>query len=44
MEPLVLEYEVSADDFSSAGEASGDVKKTLKALELILSTSFAHVR
>ena len=32
MEPLVLEYEVSADDFSSAGEASGDVKKTLKAL------------
>ncbi|MBQ8563775.1 MAG: ATP-binding protein [Firmicutes bacterium] len=32
MEPFVLEYDVSADDFSSAGEASGDVKKTLKTL------------
>ncbi len=32
MDPVVLEYEVSADDFSSAGEASGDVKKTLKSL------------
>jgi len=32
MEPMVLEYHVSADDFSSAGEASGDVKRTLKTL------------
>lgn len=32
MEPFVLTYDVSADDFSSAGEASGDVKKTLKTL------------
>lgn len=32
MEPMILEYTVSADDFSGAGEASSDVKKTLKAL------------
>lgn len=32
MEPYVLTYTVSADDFSSAGEASGDVKRTLKSL------------
>ena len=32
MEPFILEYTVSADDFSGAGEASSDVKKTLKAL------------
>ena len=32
MEPMILEYTVSADDFSGAGEASGDVKKTLKSL------------
>ena len=32
MEPMILEYTVSADDFSGAGEASGDVKKTLKTL------------
>lgn len=32
MQPLTLRFEVSADDFSSAGEASGEVKKTLKTL------------
>ena len=32
MEPMILEYTVSADDFSGAGEASGDVKRTLKSL------------
>ena len=32
MEPIILEYCVSADDFSGAGEASGNVKKTLKTL------------
>lgn len=32
MEPMILEYTVSADDFSGAGEASGNVKKTLKSL------------
>lgn len=32
MEPYELKYTVCGDDFSMAGEASGDVKKTLKAL------------
>ena len=32
MEPMILEYTVSGDDFSGAGAASGDVKKTLKSL------------
>ena len=32
MQPLTLEFPVSAEDFSHAGEASGAVKKTLKDL------------
>lgn len=32
MEPLTLTFHVSPEDFSSAGEASGQVKKTLKTL------------
>jgi len=32
MEPLHLSYTVSADDFSRAGEISGEVKRTLKNL------------
>ncbi|MGE4483755.1 MAG: ATP-binding protein [Oscillospiraceae bacterium] len=32
MQPLTLQFTVSADDFSHAGEASGIVKKTLKDL------------
>ena len=32
MKPYELKFEVDGDDFSSAGEASGHVKKTLKAL------------
>lgn len=32
MQPLTLNFTVSADDFSRAGEASGSVKKTLKEL------------
>ena len=32
MEPMILEYTVSGDDFSGAGESSGDVKRTLKSL------------
>ena len=31
-EPITLHYQVSADDFSHAGEASSNVKKTLKSL------------
>ena len=32
MAPITLHYEVSGDDFSCAGEASGSVKRTLKKL------------
>ena len=31
-EPIILNYQVSAADFSHAGEASSNVKKTLKSL------------
>lgn len=31
-EPLVLHYDVSGEDFTTAGEASGDVKRVLKKL------------
>ena len=32
MPPLTLHFDVSTDDFSCAGEASGSVKRTLKKL------------
>ena len=32
MPPLTLHFDVSADDFSCAGEASGTVKRTMKKL------------
>ncbi len=32
MEPIVLKFDVSDEDFSTAGEASAAVKKTLKQL------------
>lgn len=32
MPPLTLHFDVSGDDFSCAGEASGSVKRTLKKL------------
>ncbi len=32
MEPIILKYNVSDEDFSTAGEASASVKKTLKQL------------
>ena len=32
METLTLHYDVSGDDFTRAGEASGKIKKTLKGL------------
>lgn len=32
MQPLTLHFDVSGDDFSCAGEASGSVKRTLKKL------------
>ncbi len=32
MDGMKLEYEVSAEDFSSAGEASSNIKKVLRQL------------
>ena len=32
MEPLALHYDVSGNDFTCAGEASGKIKRTLKSL------------
>ena len=32
MDSVKLQYEVSGDDFTRAGEASGDVKRVLKEL------------
>jgi len=31
-EPLILHYDVNGEDFTTAGEASGDVKRILKKL------------
>lgn len=38
MENIKLHYEVSPDDFSCAGEASGKIKRTLKDLGLDAAT------
>ena len=39
MESIKLHYDVSADDFTRAGAASGDVKRTLKQLGVSPATT-----
>lgn len=39
MESIKLHYDVSADDFTRAGAASGDVKRTLKELGVSPATT-----
>ncbi len=38
-EAIVLTYDISADDFTRAGEASSDVKRKLKQMGVSLTPS-----